>query len=243
MDLNEMTEPDLPRIGSVERSAAIDAWRFVAAVGIVWLHTQADDVLPKSSNLGRFAVPFFSAAAAFLLYEGLRRNPDRDFGAFAVKRVKRIYFPFLAWSVIYLLATEMKRHFVSHQPIVPFDWSFFFSGTSLQLWFLPFILVALVGLFPVCRWVVRLPTAGVRMVGVGLILVAAVICFLPTPLPGVGGLGEEMPAARYVVTMSWETLPALLVGLALPMVGVYRGIEVMPMVGVVLFVVVMGILW
>jgi peptidoglycan/LPS O-acetylase OafA/YrhL len=51
-----------------------------------------------------------------------------------------------------------------------------------------------------------------------------------------------MPATRYVVTMSWETLPALLVGLALPMLGVYRGVEVLPVVGVCLFALVMGVL-
>ena len=182
--MTQLSPADLPSRAPLppsERLPAIEAWRFAAAAGIVWLHTCAYEALPNAGNLGRFAVPFFSALAMYLLYQSIRRNPDQDFFSFATRRTRRIYLPFLAWSVIYLLAKNLKRHFVSHQPPVPPGWSFFIAGTSLQLWFLPFLLVATVIMFPVCRTALglRLPTQ--QIIAAILLLIAAAICFSPPP--------------------------------------------------------------
>jgi peptidoglycan/LPS O-acetylase OafA/YrhL len=221
---------------SSERFIAIDAWRFAAAAAIVWLHTCYDGALPNAGNLGRFAVPYFSALAMYLLYQNVRRRPNQDFFGFAAKRAKRIYLPFLGWSVIYLLSSNLKRHFVSHQPLEPLEWSFFIAGTSLQLWFLPYILVATVGLFPICRATVGLALSNRRIIAVVLILIAGTIAFLPAPLPHETPPNNNVAAARYVALMSWETLPALLAGLAMAMLGLHVGMKITAMLGVIVLI-------
>jgi acyltransferase-like protein len=228
--------PGRALIPPTERLVAIDAWRFAAAAAIVWLHTCYDGALPNAGNLGRFAVPYFSALAMYLLYKNVQRRPDQDFFGFSTKRVKRIYLPFLGWSVIYFLSSNLKRHFVSHQPLEPLGWSFFIAGTSLQLWFLPYILAATVGLFPVCRAAVGLQPPTRRIFAVVLILIAGTIAFLPAPWPGETPPNDNLPAARYVVLMSWETLPALLAGLAMAMLGLRPGMKITAALGVIVLI-------
>lgn len=219
-----------------ERLAGIDAWRFAAAAGIVWLHACAGSASPNAGNLGRFAVPYFSALVMYLLYQSVQRNPHQSFSAFATKRARRIYLPFLGWSVLYSLALNLKRLFVSHQPFVPPGWSFFIAGTSLQLWFLPFVLVATICFFPFCRTVVALPPPTRRIIALLLILIAAIISFLPSPAPGEASLGNDITATRYAVQMSWETLPALLAGLALALLGLHPRMKITAISGVIVLI-------
>jgi len=172
----------------------------------------------------------------YLLYQNIRRKPDQNFFGFAIKRVRRIYLPFLGWRVIYLLSSNLKRHFVSHQPFEPLGWSFFIAGTSLQLWFLPYILVATVGLFPVCRIAVGLRPPTRQIFLVVLILIAGAIAFLPAPWPGETPPNDNVAAARYVVFMSWETLPALLAGLAVAMLGLHPRMKITATLGVIVLI-------
>ena len=57
----------------------------------------------------RFAVPFYLFASMY--YQGLsfRRRPDRPLGAYCLSRFRRLYGPFIAWSVIYFIARDIKR--------------------------------------------------------------------------------------------------------------------------------------
>ena len=60
------------------RLPVLDAMRLVAAAAIVWLHTvSAAPLAPSVDPLTRFAVPFFTASAVFLLMENVRREPRR----------------------------------------------------------------------------------------------------------------------------------------------------------------------
>ena len=53
------------------RRVFFDAARLLAALAIVWLHAIRSPALLPSTSLGRFAVPFFTAAAVFLICESL----------------------------------------------------------------------------------------------------------------------------------------------------------------------------
>ena len=98
------------------RLELFDAARLAAAIGIVWLHTPRSVQLAHWSLLGRFAVPFFSAAAVFFVIDGLRRQPHRSVRQYAFNRFQRIYVPFLAWSVIYLVFKWVKSLALPDQP-------------------------------------------------------------------------------------------------------------------------------
>ena len=74
----------------------LDACRLLAVAGIVWMHTCADDYPHNAGNLGRLGVPFFSAAAVFMLVAGLRRRPDTSFSDYAKKRLSSVFI-FPSW--------------------------------------------------------------------------------------------------------------------------------------------------
>lgn len=103
------------------RNAMIDYGRFVAALGIVWFHTQAPGM-----RLAYVALPFFLV---------LLTIPSR---ASTAKRAERLLLPFLRWSVLYavVLTAMAIRH---HE--APFGWwqpEMVLTGTAIHLWFLPF---------------------------------------------------------------------------------------------------------
>jgi peptidoglycan/LPS O-acetylase OafA/YrhL len=197
------------------RLVLIDAWRFVAAAAIVWLHTCNDGYLTATTPGTRFAVPFFTAAAMYLLYQSERRRPEMKFGAFFARRVQRLYLPFLGWNAVYLASSDLKRHFLSHQPPLPLDISYlFWAGTSLQLWFLPFLLVATLAGFWICRWMVRGDGKLRNRTTVLLILIGLVFCFFVMPLSGQEKLEQGTPI-RFILALIWDTLPAAFWGLAL----------------------------
>src|SRR5215475_11496684 len=95
------------------RVRGLDGARIIASLATVLYHSISP---PGSSGAGptaerwgnagealRFAVAYFSMAAALFLVGSLRRNPDRPYGAYAVSRFRRLYLPFLGWSVIFLV--------------------------------------------------------------------------------------------------------------------------------------------
>ncbi|NHB76476.1 acyltransferase family protein [Rhodobacter calidifons] len=107
------------------RNGLIDYGRFVAALGIVWFHTQA-----PGSRVAYIALPFFLV---------LLSMPSRSsLGTLA----RRLLVPFLIWSVIFgMLSTALALK--NQNP--PFDWwrwHMLLSGTWIHLWFLPFAFIA-----------------------------------------------------------------------------------------------------
>src|SRR5688572_165502 len=90
-----------------DRIPALDFVRFLAAVAIVWLHAPELPVLERTGDpFTRWAVPFFTAVATFLLIRALLRDPRRSFPAYITSRALRLYVPFLAWSVVYYVLRQ-----------------------------------------------------------------------------------------------------------------------------------------
>src|ERR1043165_5782748 len=123
------------------RLASFDAARLVAAYCIVWLHSLRSAELAPWNILGRFAVPFFAAAAVFFVIESVRHQPGRTFAEYARNRFRRIYVPFLAWSGIYLVFKLIKSLLVPDQPNDFPGIEALWTGTFFHLWFMPFVLI------------------------------------------------------------------------------------------------------
>src|SRR5262245_42133733 len=114
---NVFVEPKKLQVGNEKsRLAWLDFSRLFAAYSIVWLHALRSPQLGSWTILGRFAVPFFTASAVFFVIDGLRRHPDRTLREYTVNRFLRIYFPFLAWSLIYLVFKATKKIVLPDEP-------------------------------------------------------------------------------------------------------------------------------
>jgi peptidoglycan/LPS O-acetylase OafA/YrhL len=197
------------------RIAALDLARIIAALGIVWLHAFIDDFDPRMASFGRFAVPFFLFTAIYLQACRQQRNPSADFGEFAVQRFRRLYVPFLAWTAIYCVAAQFKRRFISHLPLLHLGPGLLVAGSSLQLWFLPCLLLMSLALFPVVELAIRLPRFPTAFAfgAAGLAL-----CFWPVPWHGRMGLYGLEDSIGSLVVFGWEILPSACWGIGLSLI-------------------------
>jgi len=121
---------------------SVDLVRFVAALGIVWDHARA-----PYADIGYLALSLFLVLTSYLAVGSYLRSDGRNFWA---SRARRIAVPWLAWCVFYRLVFEV----VSDAPraLLAEPWSLLI-GPSIHLWFLPFVMGALVVIGPLCRWV------------------------------------------------------------------------------------------
>ena len=173
MDPSPATTP--PAVtGRTARFLALDGARWLASVAIVWLHVPKTPALDATSALGRFAVPFFTQAAVLLAYAAPERHPTLSVARYAGGRFQRIYLVFLAWSCFYAV-TRWFSHRLLHQPDYQIRLTdLLWNGTTLQLWFLPFILLATVLAFAVRRGSDRWKIGAWSVAAVGLFAGAAV---------------------------------------------------------------------
>jgi fucose 4-O-acetylase-like acetyltransferase len=107
------------------RNGTVDCARFVAALGIVWFHSQA-----PGAWIASVALPVF----LILLLIPLDASPGQ--------RARRLLVPFVTWSLVYAMlrtALALKQH---DAPFGWWDWTMVFSGTWIHLWVLPFAFVA-----------------------------------------------------------------------------------------------------
>jgi peptidoglycan/LPS O-acetylase OafA/YrhL len=160
------------------RRTMLDVMRLIAAYAIVWLHSPQSPDFARATAIGRFAVPFFTAAAVFLTWEGLARQPRRSAGQYAKSRFQRIYVPFMAWSVIYLAFKASKAILLPNQPNDFPGVDVLWLGSFYHLWFMPFILVTTLTVFFLGRVVIGQGGRELASVPVCLIL-GWVIAWLP----------------------------------------------------------------
>ncbi|MEN6576430.1 MAG: acyltransferase [Phycisphaerales bacterium] len=118
------------------RIASIDHLRIVAAIGIVWFHTEG----APYRQIGYAGLPVF-----LLIFFSLI---TRDFGTttthFLRRRWNRLLKPWLFWSALYGVCRLARA---IHTVDVAELWGMFsietlFAGTSIHLWYLPYAFVS-----------------------------------------------------------------------------------------------------
>jgi peptidoglycan/LPS O-acetylase OafA/YrhL len=187
------------------RRTMLDVMRLIAAYAIVWLHSPQSPDFARVTATGRFAVPFFTAAAVYLTWEGLARQPRRSAGQYAWSRFQRIYVPFMAWSAIYLAFKAAKAILLPNQPNDFPGIDVLWLGSFYHLWFMPFILVTTLAVFFLGRVVVGRG---------GRELLSLATCLM------LGWVIAWLPADRESLTVSFwqlaaDALPAACWGIAL----------------------------
>ncbi|MBN1911775.1 MAG: acyltransferase [Pirellulales bacterium] len=171
----------------------LDLCRFLGAAAIVWLHTVRSPELLPSTAIGRFAVPFFTLATVFFVFEGIRHRPDRTWGQYARGRLARIGLPFVAWTLVGLayqacLAWGLGR---------PVEWKgvrLLWEGSTYNLWFLSFLLAVNLAVFPLGMATHDRP----RMRG-AVAMAAALLGIAIASVPGAMVLSIENDYWRFVV--------------------------------------------
>jgi len=189
-----------------------DLLRLLAVIGVVWLHVTYHGALITWAELGRFAVPFFAGSGVYLAYGSLGRHGDVSMLQYAHARFRRVYLVFLGWSVIYLGVRWANALLVSHTgtvhtTLIDFIW----NGEAFHLWFLPFIFLATIGAFALAKLVRALPWIRVPL---AMILFALGLMLALYRVPHV------VPQIGYAALLSYESLPACCMALALALVEI-----------------------
>jgi peptidoglycan/LPS O-acetylase OafA/YrhL len=192
------------------RYAFLDVARLIAAIGIAWEHTPESPQLGPSAYLGAFAVPFFTLGAVFLLFESLRREPDRPPAAYARARFLRLYLPLLVWSLLYILGRDLKA-LALHRPLVTPHPAMFLLGSAHHMWFLSFLLIVSLLLFWPARWLARAGAAARIGVAIAAAAIGVTIGYLPLPDT------SHMMASQHLaffLNRSNAAAPAIFLGIA-----------------------------
>lgn len=190
------------------RQTGFDLMRLVASVAIVWAHTPRSEALDWLLPLGSFGTSFFTGASVYFMVRGMQSHPQRRFAEYAEARFVRLYLPFVAWSVLYLLFRDGCRYFLSDKPLVPVEPMMLLSGGETHLWFLPFILLATLLGYPVAR-VAQQSSAMARMVAALCAVTGLALICNPTP-----AFTPETDTVNFY-RCAWTALPSAFLGLAL----------------------------
>ena len=124
---------------SSPRFEGLDAMRVAASFGVVFLHVSVSagspQALEQMVKLRDFALPFLVMTAFFLLTVSLKRKPSASFTEFFPSRLRRLWIPMMAWTIIYSLLFSFP------DPIL------FLTGYR-HLWFLQFLFLASLAAYP-----------------------------------------------------------------------------------------------
>lgn len=162
-----------------EHRQSIDLARFIAAFGVVVSHAYAT----TQDWVGHLSVALFLILTAFLAVQSM----ERAGGQYPfVARATRLVVPWLMWSaffrVVDLLVSDSPDRFV----LLTNPWTLLI-GSSIHLWYLPFIMGAMALVQPFGRWVNN--PARLMGAGVGLVILSFPFFWahhhlaLPEPLP------------------------------------------------------------
>lgn len=228
-----------PAAGSTARRPFFEFARLLAAVSIVWLHSMRSPEMLGSTVLGRFAVPFFTAAAVFMICESVARGRRPTVAEYSRSRFLRLYIPFLAWTVIYLNFKLLKGKLAPDQPNDFPGIEVLLTGGFYHLWFLPFVLIVSVIAFAAVRNRMGNAVAETRMA-------------LLSAMAG-GLLAVKPPPSQSIVAETWAeywwtALPAAFWGISIAVLvrharEVFQKSQLIPIGGLALFAIAIAWTW
>jgi peptidoglycan/LPS O-acetylase OafA/YrhL len=207
----ERQPAELPLTAMAPRIGGLDAARFIAIVGVIFVHTPESSLFQRWLIAGTFGVPFYLFTALYLQVRTIHLDPHRSLLRYVWDRTRRLYVPFLAWSVIYLAARDAKHLLLTHEAVVGLSPWMLVAGTAHHLWFLPFLLfvcIAAAALNYVCERHLRLRWAVIALMGMGGLVLA--IVKRPDWLNYVDGFSvayllwwKALPSACWGISVAW----------------------------------------
>ncbi|HEV8608293.1 MAG TPA: acyltransferase [Tepidisphaeraceae bacterium] len=199
-----LTPPRAPR------NQMLDAARGLGCIGVIWVHTVIDSPdLARAAALARFGTAFFAIAAIFFLLHGLSSKASDGITSYALQRFRRLYLPFLVWSLIYMILRNGKRLLLTDDGLVLLGPSRLLLGTARHLWFLPFILMACIACYPLRSILTRL-RFGRLIIAFAFAAIGLVVARIRCP-----DLPRLEPYIGKFYLNAWMFLPGVLWGIAL----------------------------
>jgi len=181
-----------------DRDPSFDAFRAVAIIAVVAIHTVRCGLPETYSQTGRFNFLFLVgwqqlfnfAVPVFLFISGywLAKKPFKsfqDYKTFLVKRLSRIFVPYLFWSLVFCGYAAVKAHEINAYEVIiklltgQAAWGYYFIIVIAQLYILT----------PLLQYINR------RTSGLILVLVLNIISLLALYLSRVFGVIRHLPAA------------------------------------------------
>jgi surface polysaccharide O-acyltransferase-like enzyme len=172
------------------RLASVDAWRFIAVVAVIAIHTTPEAASGATrwfepsfliNQVARFAVPFFFVVSGY--FWGQRVAKSSSVIATSSPTARRILVIFIVWTVIYALPYDVAT-VADGGPLEPLRTAWWhlnaqvahpmtllMQGTKSHLWFLVALLCALAisAVFVQYRWYVPLAVVAVLLYVVELL--------------------------------------------------------------------------
>jgi hypothetical protein len=161
------------------RNASIELLRIASAFAIVWFHAH----VAGSSTAYAGLVVFIVVALYF------EAGPNFERSVSVWRRTQRLLIPWAVWMGLY-----GSLRIVTHQPLLP---NGILAGTSIHLWFLPFIFAAFVGLDAIKRAVSK-PVLAYAALGTATLIMLTVAVWRAWPLQAPWAQWAHASAAVFV---------------------------------------------
>lgn len=149
----------------MHKSPNIELLRIIGALGIVWYHARGPGFEAAYGGLVSFLI------LSLYLAGGSAERPPR-----VSRRAQRLLAPWLLWMAVYGAV-----NLATHQPLIPLDYGLLaglLAGTSIHLWYLPFIFFCLIG-YDQLRQRVRAPMLAISGAIVAFSMLAATPMWRP----------------------------------------------------------------
>jgi surface polysaccharide O-acyltransferase-like enzyme len=185
------------------RLLSLDAARFIAALGVIWIHAAAFvqlKIADDSGFIGRFAVPFFVFTGVLYAAGTGIRQPQRTLARYVLDRLLRLYVPFLVWTILYLVFKQLQNVVAHGNDSFSIGPSVLWDGGSYHLWFLPFICVTTIVAFVLGK--VQSKRSSMMISVIALSWIGGVV-FALAPRP-------FAHSQTLVLRFGWDALPAAL---------------------------------
>ncbi|UCD53437.1 MAG: acyltransferase [Phycisphaerales bacterium] len=147
----------------VQRITSIDGLRILAAVGIVWFHT---DGAPYR-YIGYTGLPIFLLIFFSLITHRSGTDPARYFFK---RRWNRLVMPWLFWSLLYgalrIIKGACSGEASSFQAMLSLETVL--AGTHVHLWYLPYAFVSGFLVYALNRWTLRFSHVAVVLIATGV---------------------------------------------------------------------------
>jgi peptidoglycan/LPS O-acetylase OafA/YrhL len=160
--MDSLPSPETSKTSLSQRYEGLDSFRGFAAFGVVWLHTviwgTANQDGPSREiiawlKLRDFSLPLIILSSFFVLTISILRKPESKFSSFFITRFKRLFIPLFIWTSLYCLvyAFVMPHDLRSNKLTEPPTLDVFIGG-YMHLWFLQFIFLGSLIVYPVLCW-------------------------------------------------------------------------------------------
>ena len=184
----------------IENLEWVDSLRVLATFSVILLHVAAPIVYQYGNisnfewwtghiydSFVRFGTPIFLMISGALI---LSKTYD-SIGEYLRKRVLRILFPFLFWSIIYIIQELFLKfnqgEYLTFTEILKFTFSKLRDGASFHLWYI-YVIIGLYLFYPIIgRWINKSNQQEIKyFLGIWLITIFVDLPFVKKLIPNIG---------------------------------------------------------